>query len=481
MAARVAGSSSAVIGYAIAITVISLLMVVGWGLGIYWYTQTDEALASARENEQLLAQFADSKQRGNREVSRLMQEEETVVGALLKDREDFRLLITGSPDTEYKNIRTEMLLIPKDRIEPEGADGEFEVKTILPTDTVFGVFKEMYDKLTAEQNEKLTAMKERDELLDQLAAKNTELSQQSENYNERIDTLGEEIKQLNGQIQRLQNEIVDKTKSYGNQVGELQALHNEQLAKVRAEAAEWESKYREQLAENSKLLQKQGVPKLLSDEHEPDGRILAVVEGENMVHIDLGRQHNVLLGMTFEVYDQRTGTPHSLDHRVDNTYRGKATIEVIKVDEVKSLCQIVRRTPRTMIRRDDVIVNAVYDRYRQYTFFVFGQFDIDNTGATSETDIRRVEAMIREWNGQVAAQRGPEVDFVVLGDPPPVPKKVTRTDASGTTPDFAQERIYEVQKRRYEAYVEVVEWAQANDKPILTSNRFLTLVGYYQR
>src|SRR5262249_55456262 len=73
---------------------------------------------------------------------------------------------------------------------------------------------------------------------------------------------------------------------------------------------------------------------------QPDGQIGTVVNEEGTVYIDRGRRDHIVAGMTFEVFDKSTGvTKGELNPR---ELRGKATIEVIAINDNSSVCRIVR-------------------------------------------------------------------------------------------------------------------------------------------
>jgi len=206
-----------------------------------------------------------------------------------------------------------------------------------------------------------------------------------------------------------------------------------------------------------------------------DGSIMSTIPQDNLVTIDLGEKDHVLLGLTFEVFDKKTGVVRD----EFNDVRGKATIEVVRVKGSTSECRVVRTERGKTIMEGDVIANAVYDRNRTFKFYVYGNFDIDNDGRESPTDTRRIKSMIEQWGGVVATEFGYDVDFLVLGVKPQV---TTRPAADGTdirTPveieaDAARER--EALK-----FTQLIGDAGLLRIPVLNQNRFLWLIGYYER
>lgn len=210
----------------------------------------------------------------------------------------------------------------------------------------------------------------------------------------------------------------------------------------------------------------------------PDGRVSSVLSDSSVVYIDLGRNSHIVLGMTFEVYDSGSGVVK--DERGEA--RGKATLEVVNVLDNASVCRVVRRVPGRELIVGDIIANVVYDPRMKFNFYIFGDFDLDGTGQTTLTDRRRIEGMISAWGGQVVSNRGsnseglkPETDFLVLGEEPPLP-----TEPTNKTDPVTIEN-YNKAKAKYETYQNLMVEAKKLSIPVLNQNRFLTMVGYYQR
>jgi hypothetical protein len=207
---------------------------------------------------------------------------------------------------------------------------------------------------------------------------------------------------------------------------------------------------------------------------EADGSILSIIAQDNLVTIDLGKKNHVLLGLTFEVFDKRTGVTRDQF----NDVRGKATIEVIKVKDTSCECRIVRSDRGKPIQEGDIIANVVYDKYRTYKFYVYGNFDIDNDGRPSPTDARRIKSMITQWGGVVADEFGFDVDFLVLGVKPSLPP-LPPGGADSLTPEQIEERASK--EREGLKFEQLIGDARLLRVPVLNQNRFLTLIGYYER
>ena len=203
-----------------------------------------------------------------------------------------------------------------------------------------------------------------------------------------------------------------------------------------------------------------------------DGRIVSVLEDDNLVYIDLGRRDRLILGMTFEVFDSSRGVRVDEEGRL----RGKATIEVVDIDPSSAACRIVRRPQFAKpVLINDLISNLVYDKYRTFKFHIFGNYDLDNDGKTAAADRDRIQGLVSEWGGKQVDRLAYDTDFLVLGMEPDLPQQVTPTD----TPEDIQRKIR--QKKEFEEYNSLVKIAQNLSIPVLNQNRFLGLIGYYDR
>lgn len=208
-------------------------------------------------------------------------------------------------------------------------------------------------------------------------------------------------------------------------------------------------------------------------EREIDGTVLSVIPQDNLVTIDLGAKDHILLGLTFEVFDKKTGVTREF-----GDIRGKATIEVVRVKDTSSECRVVRQDRAKPLLEGDVIANVVYDRYRTYKFYVFGNFDIDNDGRPSPTDTRRIKSLITQWGGIVVDEFSYEVDFLVLGIKPEI-RVAKEGEQDGRTPEQieadAANAAADLKLRQLEGDAKLLR------VPVLNQNRLLTLLGFYVR
>jgi len=277
-----------------------------------------------------------------------------------------------------------------------------------------------------------------------------------------IDALQEEI-----------DRIQASADAYARQVAEAEESMEQRVERIRADQEDEADDLRNLLdAERTKVAQLTDLNRSLkervnavtisgrSEADLVDGRVARMLDSDE-VFIDLGRKHNIVLGMTFDVYSNPTPP-------------GKATIEVTRVDDATSRARVVRSTIGRAVVEGDILVNPVYDPDKEYSFYVFGDFDLDLEDGPSpqETDI--VKARIREWGGTIRDEFTGDIDYLVLGMEPVEPSPLP------PSPTGPQVRQYQQQKRLIDRYEALLEEARSLSIPVLNQNRLFTLIGYYR-
>jgi len=207
---------------------------------------------------------------------------------------------------------------------------------------------------------------------------------------------------------------------------------------------------------------------------QPDGQILSVAS-DDVVYINLGRADHVIEGMTFQVYDRRTGIPKLGDGMSkDNMPTGLASIEVERVNADSSECRATLQ-PNQHISQGDLIANLIYDRNLKYNFFIYGKFDLAQMNRPNDADRNKIMDLVHRWGGRVQRDINVDTDFVILGAEP-------------TVDDFTSEQLQDpfyVRKKNDEeaelkAYGDLVTKATDLHIPVMNQNRFLYFIGYYE-
>jgi len=206
-----------------------------------------------------------------------------------------------------------------------------------------------------------------------------------------------------------------------------------------------------------------------------DGKIVRL-PGSGMVYINIGTGDQVVVGMTFEVYDHFTGIP-SLGQeglRESDMPIGKASIEVIRVTSGSSECRIIRKTPGQELVEGDYVANLVLDPKTKYNFVVYGNFDLDHNGVASPGDTEIVKQLITRWGGKVQPSIDADTDFVIMGQEPKLPELTEEQKQ-----DPVMNAQYEQKTAELNAYHDLVQKANQFSIPIMNQNRFLYYIGYY--
>ena len=206
----------------------------------------------------------------------------------------------------------------------------------------------------------------------------------------------------------------------------------------------------------------------------PDGDIIRITD-YNTVFINLGEHQHVSKGLTFEVYDKNRGIPPLGEGLSENGLPiGKGSIEVFKVGPDTSEARIVKVEPGSQFIIGDLITNLIYDPTTPYNFFVYGSFDLSNSGVTSPTDAEVMKRLITQWGGKVQSGVNTDTDFVILGAEPIVHPISDQSDAGQVL-----RHTHEVEdQQKYQA---IIAQASQLSIPVMNQNRFLYFIGYYDQ
>jgi hypothetical protein len=208
-----------------------------------------------------------------------------------------------------------------------------------------------------------------------------------------------------------------------------------------------------------------------------DGKI-SRLPGGGLAYINLGAGDQVVVGMTFEVYDKYTGIPALGQDglRESDMPIGKASIEVMRVSAGSSECRVIRKTPGQEVVEGDFVANLVLDPKTKFNFVVYGEFDLDHNGVASTQDAEVVKQLITRWGGKVQTQVNADTDFLIMGKEPVIPEL-----SDEQKQDPVNQKNYEDAVARNNAYHDVVGKAGQYSIPVMNQNRFLYFCGYYSQ
>ncbi len=336
-----------------------------------------------------------------------------------------------------------------------------------------------------QQNRDLqSSRREIDGLKDQLADREEELAEKQaqidrmkdDHRNER-EAVGREINAYREAAEQYRAELQDVIAQinqsgerleadYEGRIGDLESeldASNQELVLLRSRVDEFQT-----ILSRDRIRAKD--PSLLVD-----GTIIDADPANHQVFIDRGRRDRIVLGMTFEIYDDSGSI--RVNPRSGLLPRGKASIEVVKVDETTSTGKITRAVPGRPVVRNNVIANAIYDPKYKFRFLVHGKFDVDRDGRPSEAEAEFLRSVIIDWGGEVVHgnELPGDLDFLVLGVMPPLPNPL-RPDATD-----AQTRIYVSRRSARLRYEELFRRASEAQIPVLNANRFFVLLGRTDR
>ncbi len=201
-----------------------------------------------------------------------------------------------------------------------------------------------------------------------------------------------------------------------------------------------------------------------------DARVIGVNPGAREVYLSIGRSNHVVLGMTFEIYS--LGTTIRADAE-GNYPPGKATVEIIRIDDSSSTARVIRETRGNPIIEGDFGANPVYDPNKKYVFVIYGNFDMNRDGVPTAAEANEVRAIIDQWGGVVRDEVSGDTDFLVLGTRPVLPPEPKNTDPIELIQRYLR------MKQTVQRYDDLFETAKRTGIPVLNQNRFETLTGMH--
>ena len=468
-------------GLIVTLVVFVFLSLVGIGLAITFYTKVNEAQARAQsKEEQYNALVKGATEIPKVEAAAKDAQHAGVVAHLQLTAAHVTRLLTGGEDVAPKQIEAQMKAAGIEEggnalayIATLSTERKQKVDEAADLQKKLEEDKKQVEALTGTQDRIAKAADEQKaKLLSDLGALQKDLDALKTAQQERLDELAKNIDKSNKE-------------------------ENEKLIAAENKAENAKSQIDEMKARISKITGgiKHDTPTAPEPLRDVDGHIAAIAAAKNVVYIDLGRQDHLVLGMTFEVFDSARGVDVDIKDNGDkNIKRGKATVEVVNMSDHSATCRVVRSSFGQPIQRGDLLANLVYDKQRQFKFYVFGDFNLDNLGEAGLADREMVINLIERWGGVVVKpeerQRklksltgGAEAeqnllpfdtDFLIVGAEPTVPAESPNDDAAAIArAKLAKQQLAQFNRLRNEA--------RELGIPILNQNRFLALIGYFQR
>lgn len=378
----------------------------------------------------------------------------SVVGYLINQRQEAMRLATGSKATTPEELTKTLASFP-------GGENSNLVAMLRDREAALANEKKAREDADAAR---IQALQDRQNevarvksIEDNNKATIVALNAQLDNYKKEVDQYRDEVQKakdaMDVRVDKIQAEAQDKIASLNSQTGDLQkevVLGRDTISRLQGELKGRSYKPTDEFA----LV---------------DGRVIGLDPAENHVYLGIGAKQKVRVGLTFEVYSEAGAIRP--DERTGNYPPGKASIEVIKVDENSSTARVIREKRGNPVLRGDVIANAVYDPNKVYTFLVFGNFDANHDGIATAQEANDVRALIESWGGKVTDTLSGNVDFLVLGDKPVLPPQ----PIGGAPAPIIEEYIR--LRRITQQYDDLFKKATETSIPVLNENRLYTLIG----
>ncbi len=194
---------------------------------------------------------------------------------------------------------------------------------------------------------------------------------------------------------------------------------------------------------------------------EPDGKVIKVIEADDVCYINLGSRDGVKVGMPFSVHSDKGVTPDG---------DGKARIVVRNTDKFSSECQILSQEKGKPLLRGDVVSNVAFNAMATPAFVVRGEFDLFGEGTATAENAQIVKNLIKRFGGKVTDELSVQTDYLVLGTEPARPTK----PEEGTQ----DQGEYQRKLREYLRYQNLKDEARRLGIPVLNTTRFLAHTGY---
>lgn len=458
MAARTGAS----VGVAVTISILGALSLALFVTTMVFYGQSQRAKGDLAEVQEQYEDFISSDQREHAVIRAILDEargeRQTVVEYLAANRAQLIGDITGDKATsmsEYRDMRANI----------EGtSEGSYFDLLSRKDNTI----ESLGDQLAEAESARSAAQQAAEFEASRVADIENEFNDSAQGMRSQVDDYATRVQTLEGSLDSLEIKYV----------GQIEDTRSDASQKIRSMQSRLDSAQRDnaRLRDLVARLRGEGAadrPEPLNEAELVDGRIDQIIPEDDEAILSIGRDAKAVLGMTFAVYDNATEI--RVDPETGEYQRGKAVVEIIRVEDDFSRARIVFQSQGNPIIRGDVIANAVYDPSKTYKFVVDGLFDINGDGIAHRAETDELEALIERWGGIVADDVEGDTDFVVLGVKPVLPP----APGPGAPIPVMQEFVRK--QREIQRYDDLLLRAQDASIPLLNANRLQTLIGDFPR
>jgi len=453
-----AGRTSTSFGVAATITILGILCLALFVVSAVFFGKYNDAKRNVDSLTSTQAEIIADGERNSDDVRLLKNEAlraggKSLVGYLLKSQQDMMQAVTGSKRDSFATFQTRIKDIP-------GADTGPLLSVLGARDAEVKRLRDEYAKADAARVQAQTDQKN---AVDRIRGI-------EESHQRTVDALSAEVGQYRSEVETYRTGADDYKKRMDEQAAKDRTAFDETRRNLEKQLAKLTD---EKLILENQLAVLRGQKNLETFRGRPeeslvDGDVIGLNSADKTVALSIGAKQKVALGMTFAVY----GDGNAIKPDANGRYApGKATLEVISVDDSSSTARITSEVKGNPVVRGDVIANALYDPAKVYRFVVFGNFDTDRDRLATSLERQDAENMIRAWGGEIVPDLSGEVDFLVLGERPLLPP---RPDAAAPI-EVVQEFIR--RQRDVERYDALFKNAVSTGIPTLNENRMYTLIG----
>lgn len=393
------GSNATTVGMVIAIVVAVLLLGV-----LIWFFTLQEQL----RNDAEVAQSA--RERTNRELAEIKKTNQLLVASLTGNQNEQPEAAITQLNGAMGNLESDAKIPREDRAK------------LTPDYGLIAIVDRMREFLGRERD----ALSQKEQ---QLAAAQSSLQKEQETskklkteFNAKADALESKVKELEAAKRTFEAVKDGDTAALARQIEDLREQLNQKdrdIAKLRRECAKAIAEYQGILDEQRIAIRDLRGPAAadaqpLAMARKPLGEVMEALPGNSLVHVNLGKEDGVMLGMTFSVY--------SADERVPENGRGKASIEAVSIGRRTTECKVLSPPPpNDPILRGDQIGNIVLSRFRgkAQKFCIVGDFDTDFDGQTDTRGRDNIKGLVESWGGIVVDEVDAMTNYLVVGVPPP--------------------------------------------------------------
>jgi cell division protein FtsB len=426
------------------------------------YMEADELYKQVQRQQDRLDQLASSNDLDDEQVQAMMKGDETVVETLTDRIENLTtwILVDASYQTamqEWGKLRDTDIELKKD--DPDALTaGEGLIPLVRDLREAMEKTAEAEEGLAVKLQNCREELRDANSTIESLKSRHAnaiselreDLSKQNELLAQREEAHKEALRKAREESQAIQKELRARIEELGTQIDDLQIAINLKNQKI--------NDLEIQIQKLTGGGDEEGTATVKA---EADGKVVKVIEADDVCYINIGSRDGVKTGMPFSVYSKKGVTKDG---------EGKARIVVRNTDKFSSECQIISQEKGKPVLSGDVVSNLAFSSMTPPTFVVRGEFDLFGEGTPTPQNTRIVKNLIKRFGGKVSDELSVQTDYLVLGSEPTRPTK----PEEGTQ----DQGEYQRKLKEYLRFQNLKDEARRLGIPVLNTSRFLAYTGY---